>query len=86
MTDENKKLVLSHLSDGKGVIPYEKLKSYKGLDARPEGEFFVKCQFFSLLKTEIISKKEYKKVKNFWKMLQLENISSLVRYTIFKIQ
>ena len=78
--------MLSHLSDGKGVIQYEKLKSCKDLDARPEGEFFVKSDFFSLVKTEIISKKEYKKVTNFWIMLHPENISSLVRYTIFKIQ
>lgn len=78
--------MLSHLSDGKGVIQYEKLKSCKDLDARPEGEFFVKSDFFSLVKMEIISKKEYKKVTNFLIMLHPENISSLVRYTIFKIQ
>lgn len=40
LTDENKESVLLYLSDGKEVIPYEKLRSYEDLEARPEGEFF----------------------------------------------
>ena len=40
LTYKNEKWALSHLSDGKRVVPYEKLRSYKDLGARPEGEFF----------------------------------------------
>ena len=42
--------MLSDLSDGEGVIPYEKLRSQKDLDVRPEGEFFAKSVFFRSLK------------------------------------
>ena len=50
LTNENKEQVLSDLSDGEGVIPYEKLRSQKDLDVRPEGEFFAKSVFFRSLK------------------------------------
>lgn len=44
------------------MIPYEKMKSYEGLDAEPEEGFFGKTQFFSSLKIEIISDKDYENV------------------------
>ena len=35
-----KKWILDYLCSGKGVIPYEKFKSYEYLDSVSDGEFF----------------------------------------------
>ena len=61
MSDENKEWILEYLSTGKGVIPYEKIKSHEDLNCVPEGEFFSKSEFYSLFKNEIISDQEYEK-------------------------
>ena len=58
LNDKNKDWVLTYLLDGKGVIPYEKLRSYEDLKARPDDEFFAKSKFFSWLRNEIKSNKE----------------------------
>ena len=57
------------------MIPYEKIKSHKDLDAVPEMEFFSKTKFYSLLKNEIISDEEYENVKKFWQILKLKQLS-----------
>lgn len=75
--DVKKNVVLDCLSEGEGVIPYEKIKSYEGLDAEPEGAFFGKTEFFSSLKIEIISDKDYENVKKFWQILRLKKLSDL---------
>ena len=33
--------MLDYLCGGKGLIPYEKIKSHKDLDAAAEGDFFI---------------------------------------------
>ena len=50
--DEKKNFVLDCLSEGEGVIPYEKIKSYEGLDAEPEGGFFGKTEFLVCSKSK----------------------------------
>ena len=56
LLDQDRKLVLDYLSGG--VIPYELTKSHEDLDTAPEGEFFSRTEFYSLLKNEIISREE----------------------------
>ena len=51
---------------------------------RPMQDQTVKSDFFNLLKTEIIINYEYKKVKDLWIILHLENIFELSKYTISK--
>lgn len=82
---DEKKIVLDCLSEGESVTPYEKIKSYEGLDAEPEGGFFGKTEFFSSLKIEIISDKDYENVKNFWQILCLKKLSDLNNsFQVFK--
>ena len=59
LSDENKEWILEFLSRGKGVIPYEKIKLHEDLNCVPEGEFFNKSEFYSLLKNEIILDQDY---------------------------
>ena len=68
---------MEYLSAGKGVIPYEKIKSWSDLNSHPEGEFFPRTEFFSSLKNSAISDIEYKNVKKFWKTLSLNKLSEL---------
>ena len=58
LLDQDRTWVLDYLSGGKGVIPYELTKSHEDLDTTPEGEFFSRIEFYSLLKNEIISREE----------------------------
>ena len=61
LTDENKGCALSYLSGGKEVIRCKKLRLNENLAATPEGEFFAKCNFFSLLKMGLKTMKNTKK-------------------------
>ena len=85
LTENEKKWVIEYLSVGKGVIPYEKIKSWSDLDSSPEGEFFAKVEFFSSLKNSAISDIEYEDVKEFWETLSLNNFSNSMTFIIFKI-
>ena len=76
-SDQDKEWILRYLSSGKGVIPYDKIKSYEDLDATPGGECFSKIEFYSLLKSEIISDEENENVKKFWLILCLAKLSAL---------
>ena len=42
LVDDEKNWVLDFLCGGKGVIPYEKIKSHEDLDVVSEGVFFCK--------------------------------------------
>ena len=77
LPDDEKNWVLDYLCEGKGVIPYEKIKTYEDLDAAPEGEFFSKTEFYSTLRNEIIDDQSYENVKRFWRTLRLEKLSEL---------
>ena len=77
LTDEEKIFLLDYFSERKGVIPYERLKSYEDLDAESEGGFFAKTEFFSSLKNKIILDADYENVKKFWQILRLKKLSEL---------
>ena len=64
LTDEHEDWMLGYFCEGKGVIPYEKLRCYSNLEVRPDkGNFFEKTEFYSSLKNEIISDNDYENVK-----------------------
>ena len=77
LTENEKKWIFEYLRVGKGVIPYEKIKSWSDQDSCPEGEFFAKSELFSSLKNSVISDIEYENVKKFWKTLSLNKLSEL---------
>ena len=58
LLDQDRTWVWDYLSGGKGIIPYELTKSHEDLDTTPEGEFFSRTEFYSLLKNEIIYREE----------------------------
>ena len=71
LAEDEKNWVLDCLCGCKGVIPYEKIKSHKDLDAAPKSEFY------SLLNNEIIDDKSYESVKKFWRLMRLNKLSEL---------
>ena len=62
---------------GKGVIPYEKIKSYEDLDSMSEGEFYRITKFYSSLKNEIIKPDEYENAKKFGQKIRMKKLSHL---------
>ena len=53
------------LSIGKGVVPYEKIRSYESLNLKPDSEFFNMIDFYSSLKNKLITDNKYTLLKNF---------------------
>ena len=45
LPDNNKNLILDYLCGGKGVIPYEKIKTHQDLESVPENDFFQRPNF-----------------------------------------
>ena len=62
---------------GKGVILYEKIKSYEDLDSMSEWEFYRMTEFYSSLKNEIIKPDEYENVKKFGQKIRMKKLSHL---------
>ena len=59
---------------GKGVIPYEMIKTFDDIDCAPEGESFTKTEFYSSLRNKIINNEEYENVKDFWCRMCLKKL------------
>ena len=55
----------------KGIYPYEYMNSFKKIN---ETELPSKDKFFSSLKNEGISEKDYKKVKNIWNTFKIKTL------------
>ena len=68
LSDEEKNWVLDYLCGGKGVLPYEAIRSHEDLDRAPGEKFFAQTKFYSSLKNA---------VKKLWKLLRLEKLSDL---------
>ena len=62
---EEKTFVVLYLSEGKGVMLYEKIKSYEDLDAEPEVGFFAKINFLVYSKTKYFRKRTMKMLNIF---------------------
>ena len=59
------------------MIPYEKIRMYKYLDACPRENLFSKTEFYSTLRNKIIDDQSYENVKRFWKTWRLEKLSDV---------
>ena len=45
LPDNDKNWILDYLCEGKGVIPYEKIKTHQNLQSVPENDFFQRLNF-----------------------------------------
>ena len=78
LSESEKKQVLDIIASGKGVIPYEKIKSIHCLNLRPEnGVFFSMDEFYSSLKGKAINDEEYNNSKKLYTLLRMRNLSDL---------
>ena len=66
LSEGNNNWVLDYLCGGKGLIPYEIIKTFDDVDCAPEGESFTKTEFYSSLRNKIINNEDYENVKDFW--------------------
>ena len=58
-SDAQKTRILDIISEGKGIIPYEKIVNMNSLFCSPERTFFEKTGFFSELKQKAVSNEDY---------------------------
>ena len=77
-SDEDQKWVLDYLSLGKGTIPYEMITRYDSLDISPAtGNFFLPHHFYSSLKDDVITERDYCNVIKVYQTLRLENLGEI---------
>ena len=70
--------VINYLSSGKGVLPYEMIKTWEDLNEKPTLEqLFSKTNFYSSLKNSIISDEEYEDIKKLFNLLKMCTLSDL---------
>ena len=74
ISEGNKNWVLDYLCGGKGVIPYQMIKTFDDLDCVLD---FTKMEFYSSLRNEIISDENYENVKKLWQIMYLKNLPDL---------
>ena len=72
-----KENILDVLSDGKGMIPSEKVIDMTSLDIKPEKDFFDASGFYSYLKDKCIRKSDYQTAKYLWINLKMRNIKDM---------
>ena len=80
LTKNQRDWIVDYPCSGKGVIPYESIKSWSDLDYVPKNEFFRKTEFFSSLKNSTISDVEYENVKKFWNILGLSDLNDIYSF------
>ena len=61
----------------KGVYPYEYMNSFKRFS---EDKLPDKCEFFSSLKDEYISEKDYERVKNVWNAFKMKTMGDTTTF------
>ena len=82
---EDMQFVLEHLASGKGCFPYEIVTGFNSLSTVPEdGDFWLIESFYSRLKDEDISQKEWEACKKLYKVLKTRNFSDFSN--IYNIQ
>ena len=70
--------MLDYLSLGKGTIPYEMITRYDSLDISPAtGNFFLPHHFYSSLKDDVITERDYCNVIKVYQTLRLENLGEI---------
>ena len=79
LTDNQKKIVLEIIVNGKGVIPYKKVESIHSLSIVPEdGIFYSRDEFFSMLKGSAVGEESYENAKKLFILLRMRNLSDLI--------
>ena len=74
--DKNK--IIDIVVSGKGVIPYEKIKTIESLSITPEnGVFFTRDEFYSSLKDEPVDEISYLNAKTLFLTLKMRDLSDL---------
>ena len=69
--------ILEYMSKGKGVIPYEVMKSFESLNITPLVIFFAIYYFYSSLKNSVINKEEHTSVRKLYSLLKMRNLGDL---------
>ena len=76
LDEEEIMYVLDYLSSGKDCFPYEQITGFNSLSATPEGQDFWPIEsFYSMLRDENISQKEWEGCKRLCKILRVRNLS-----------
>ena len=66
---------MQYLSSGKGCFPYETVTGFNSLSATPEdGDFWTIDKFYSRLRDEGISQKEWERCRKRFKILRMKNL------------
>ena len=74
--DEEEMYVLDYLSSGKSCFPYEEVTGFNSLSAtREDRDFWPIESFYSRLRGEGISQKEWEGCKKLYKILRMRNLS-----------
>ena len=77
LTHNVKEKIIDVLSDGKGMIPYEKIIGVNSLDIVPKKDFFDASGFDSYLKDKCITQSNYETAKYLWINLKMRNLNDM---------
>ena len=78
LSDNQKKILLEIIVNGKGVIPYEKIESIYSLsNVSEDGIFYSKDEFFSTLKVSAVDEDAYENAIKLFILLRMRNLSDL---------
>ena len=78
LTIEQKNKVIKIIVSAEGVIPYEKIETIESLSIKPEdGIFFLKDEFFSSLKDQLVDNESYENAKQLFIILKMRDLSDL---------
>ena len=73
-----KKQNFRHHSEGKGIIPYEKIVDMNSMFLTPENNvFFEKTEFYSDLKQKAVSDSDYESSFYFYRTLKMRNLDDM---------
>ena len=85
LSEDDRNYVLQYLSSGKGFFPYESVTGFNSLSATPhDGDFWTIDKFYSRLRDEGISQKEWEGCRKLYKILRMRNLSDF--NDVYKIQ
>ena len=78
LTDNQKKILLEIIVNGKAAIPYEKIEPIHSLRTVPkDGIFHSRDEFFSTLKGSAVDEESYENAKKLFILLRMRKLSDL---------
>ena len=76
LSEKNRNCVLIYLGSGKGCFPYESVTGFNSLANLPENSDFWPIEmFYSRLRDEVISQKDWEGCHKLYKLLKMRNLS-----------